>query len=111
MPTRTIYISDTDLATWVDADQAAQELGLSLSSVVVAQLAAWLNNRDPNQVQLYTTPALPAHYVAAKPDGTYWLLPCAPMSPDVWANAKPYRGKYALTRVVPREIEKYYQLP
>jgi hypothetical protein len=109
MPTRNVYLSESDLPLWEQATRVAQQRGQSLSSVIIAQLTAWIDQAPSDHVQLYTTPALPQHYVALKPDGTRWLLPCAPLSPEAWAAAEPYRGNYTLTRVVPVAIEQYYQ--
>lgn len=60
-------------------------------------------------IKLYWTDALPMHYVAADEAGEKWLIPVAPMGPDVWEQAKPYKGDHALARVRPTAIERCYQ--
>jgi len=62
-------------------------------------------------IKLYWTDALPEHYVAEDDDGALWMIPCAPMGPEVWQSARPYRGNYTLERVVPQAIERFYQRP
>jgi len=61
------------------------------------------------QITLYVTDALPAHYIAEDQQGRLWLIPCAPISPAAWESRKPYRGNYELRRVRPTCIERFYQ--
>ena len=65
--------------------------------------------RPRKHTKLYWTDALPDHYIALKPDGSRWLIACAPMAPEVWQNARPYKGNYTLERVCPTAIERFYQ--
>lgn len=62
-------------------------------------------------IKLYVTEALPMHYVAVDDDGSKWLIPCSPMGPEVWLQARPYRGNYDLERVAPQAVERFYQRP
>jgi hypothetical protein len=59
-------------------------------------------------LELYTTPALPDRYVAKDSTGQLWMVPAAPLSPEVWDRRTIYYGNYILTRCA-EYIERFYQ--
>lgn len=59
-------------------------------------------------IKLYHTDALPLHYVAERADGSRWIIPCEPASPEVWQDAKPYQGNYELHPVIPSNLAAVY---
>ena len=59
-------------------------------------------------IKLYHTDALPLHYVAERADGSRWIIPCEPASPEVWQDAKPYHGQYKLQSVIPDKLAAVY---
>lgn len=64
--------------------------------------------KPKSTIKLYTTPALPVHYVAEDEAGDRWLIPVNPIGPDCWERRTPYLGNHTLRRV-PAYVETYYQ--
>ena len=109
MANKTIYISDEDAPIYERADARAKVEGKSLSAAITELLRDWLAEADHGGTQLFWSEALPDHYVAIKPDGSRWVIVCSPISAEVWAEAKPYKGNASLERVRPKAIERFYQ--
>ena len=59
-------------------------------------------------IKLFYTDSLPMQYVAEDEQGAKWIIPCTPMSSEVWARKKPYHGNYTLHPVQPESLARAY---
>ena len=60
-------------------------------------------------IKLFMTPALPAHYVAEREDGTRWIILSTAFGREAWASAREYKGNHILERL-PDYMAKLYIL-
>ena len=58
-------------------------------------------------ITLYMTPALPAHYVAEREDGSRWIISSTTTGKQAWTVASEYKGNYTLERL-PDYMAKLY---
>lgn len=112
MSTVTITIRNVPTARRDALKALAKERGIKNNSVeelLRREIARLVGQDDPTSlpITLYMTPALPAHYIAEREDGSRWLVLSTTTGPQAWASASEYKGNYDLERL-PDYMAKLY---
>jgi hypothetical protein len=108
----TITIRNIDESTIRALKSIAKDKDIPYNSVeelLRREIGRLVRSADPTSlpITLYMTPALPAHYVAERADGSRWVILSTAFGAQAWASAREYKGKHTLEQV-PDYIAKLY---
>jgi hypothetical protein len=110
MPTITIRNIDESIIRELKAIAKDKDIPYnSVEELLRREIGRMVRSVDPTSlpVRLYMTPALPAHYIAEREDGSRWIILSTAVGKQAWAAAREYKGNHTLERL-PDYMAKLY---
>jgi hypothetical protein len=110
MPTITIRNIDESAIRALKALAKGKDIPYnSMEELLRREIDRMVRVSDPTSlpIRLYMTPALPAHYIAEREDGSRWIILATAFGEQAWAGAREYKGNHPLEQV-PDYVAKLY---